>query len=70
MEATFEQSKDIEEFADRGVSGSKGYLGQGDSLGVAGLTTGKVGKYSLIGASYFILQVVGGFQRILDKGVE
>lgn len=26
VEATFEQSKDIEEFADRGVSGSKGYL--------------------------------------------
>lgn len=26
MEAAFEQSKDIEEFADRGVSGSKGYL--------------------------------------------
>lgn len=31
--------------------------GQGESLGVAGLTTGKVGKYSMIGASYFILQV-------------
>lgn len=55
--------------ADRSVSGSNGYLDK-ESLGVAGLTTGKVGKYSLIGASYFILQVVGGFQRILGKGVE